>query len=189
MKTVLIANYKGGVGKTLLADELLWKFEKDKIRASFANLDPQGSSYHQSVDDPEAQVCVIDTAGHLTTNLKELIEKADFIVIPTMMSARDKEPLENMISFVQPYLKTKPVLFVFNRWDRFNFTKEFIGYFNTAYPDIKTTILANTVAFNQASAYGMSLEEYQPTNPACKHIDHIYSSIKYELNIKDWRLV
>lgn len=188
MKTVLIVNFKGGVGKTLIADELMYKLEKDKIPASFINLDPQGSACHESCEVPGAEIKIVDTAGHLTENLKDMIEEADFIIVPTMMSKSDKQPLETMIQILHPYQDKKPILFVFNCWDRFKFTKEFINYFNVAYPELKTTILANTTAFKQAGAYGMSLEEYQPTNPAVKHIDYIYSSVKYELNLKDWRI-
>ena len=33
----------------------------------------------------------------------------------------------------------------------------------------------------------MSIEEYQASNIGCKQIDYIYSSVKYELNLKDRR--
>lgn len=184
MKTVLIANSKGGVGKTLIADELCWKLEKDQIKYSFVNLDNQGSAYHETFEDPEAVVKIVDTPGNLTEGLAAWLKEADFIIVPTMMSRQDKEPLERMIRILESLEKKIPVLYVFNRWDRFNFTKDFMNYYHTVYPEIKTAILANTVAFSQAGACGISLEEYQPNNIACKHIDHIYSSIKYELNLR-----
>ena len=39
MKTVLVCNQKGGVGKTLIADELAFALERDKIRFNFYDLD------------------------------------------------------------------------------------------------------------------------------------------------------
>ena len=187
MKTVLICNSKGGVGKTLIADELCWKLEKDNIKYSFANLDNQGSAFHQTKEDPKAEVRIVDTAGALNESLASWLKEADFIIVPTMMSRQDKEPLERMIRLLSPYADKIPTLYVFNRWDRFNFTKEFINYFHTVYPELKTAILANTVAFNHSGVCGVSLEEYQPNNIACKHIDYIYSTIKYELNLRDGR--
>ena len=97
MKTVLICNSKGGVGKTLIADELCWKLERDNIKFSFANLDNQGSAFHQTQEDPKAEVRIVDTAGALNESLARWLKEADFILVPTMMSRQDKEPLERMI--------------------------------------------------------------------------------------------
>lgn len=189
MKTVLIANQKGGVGKTLIADELCFSLERDKIPYSFYDLDNQGSAIHETITNPDAVIQVVDTAGELNKDLADWIECADFVIVPTLMSNRDLAPLERMVGILQPWIdKGKAVLFVFNRWDRFNITKEFIGYFNTCYPELKTAILSNTTAFNQAGACGISIQEFQPSNIGCKQIEHIYSTVKYELNLKDWRL-
>lgn len=187
MKTVLICQQKGGVGKTLIADELAFALEREKIPFNFYDLDNQGSAIHKTKEDPEAVVQIVDTPGALNPDLKKWIEAADFIIVPTMMSNRDKEPLERMISILTPYEATKSILYVFNRWDRFNFTKDFIRYFNSVYPNLRTTILSNTTAFNQAGACGMSIQEFQPSNIGAKQIDYIYSSIKFDLNLKDWR--
>ena len=187
MKTVLICNQKGGVGKTLIADELAFALERDKIPYSFYDLDDQGSAIHKTNEDPEAIVQIVDTAGALASNLTKWIEAADFIIVPTMMSNRDAAPLERMIQILEPYRESKPTLYVFNRWNRFNITKDFINWFNTKYPELKTAILSDTTAFNQAGACGMSIEEFQSSNIGCKQIDYIYSSVKYELNLKDRR--
>lgn len=185
MKTVLVCNQKGGVGKTLIADELAFALERDKIAYNFYDLDGQGSSIHQTNEDPEAVISIVDTAGSLSDNLTNYIEAADFIIVPTMMSNRDVSPLERMIKILEPYKGKKPMLFVFNRWNRFNISKDFIAWFNTKYPDLKTTCLSDTTAFNQAGACGISIHEFQSSNIGCRQIDHIYSAVKYELNLKD----
>lgn len=189
MKTVLICNQKGGVGKTLIADELAFALERDKIPFNFYDLDDQGSAIHQTIEDPDAVVQIVDTAGALQADLIKWIEDADFIIVPTMMSNRDAAPLERMISILDRFKDIKPTLYVFNRWNRFNITKDFINWFNAKYPDLKTAILSDTTAFNQAGACGMSIEEFQASNIGCKQIDYIYSSVKYELNLKDRRHV
>lgn len=187
MKTVLICNQKGGVGKTLIADELAFALERDKIPYSFFDLDDQGSAIHKTFENSEAAVQIVDTAGALQSKMTKWIEEADFIIVPTMMSNRDAAPLERMIQILEPYKATKPTLYVFNRWNRFNITKDFINWFNSKYPDLKTAILSDTTAFNQAGACGMSIVEFQASNIGCKQIEYIYSSVKYELNLKDQR--
>lgn len=185
MKTVLVCNQKGGVGKTLIADELAFALERDKICFNFYDLDGQGSSIHQTHEDPEAVISIVDTAGSLQADMVKWIEEADFVIVPTMMSNRDAAPLERMIEILAPFKGKKPTLFVFNRWNRFNISKDFIAWFNEKYPDLKTTCLSDTTAFNQAGACGMSIHEFQSSNIGCRQIDHIYSSVKYELNLKD----
>ncbi len=187
MKTVLICNQKGGVGKTLISDELAFALERDKIPFSFFDLDDQGSAIHNTKEDPEAEVQIVDTPGALQREMIEWIESADFIIVPTMMSNRDVHPLETMIKLLEPYRGKIPTLYVFNRWNRFNITRDFINWFNTKYPDLKTAILVDTTAFNQAGACGISIEEFQSSHIGCKQMDYIYSSVKYELNLKDRR--
>lgn len=189
MKTVLITNQKGGVGKTLIADELAFKLEYDKIPYSFFDLDGQGSAIHTTNENPDAVIQIVDTAGALQTNMTKWIEEADFIIVPTLMSDSDAAPLERLIEILEPYKKTKPTLYVFNRWDRFNITKDFIEWFNKTYPDLKTTIISDTTVFKQARACGVSISEFQASNIGCKQIDYIYSAVKYELNLKDGRQI
>ena len=42
MKTILVCNQKGGVGKSLCADEIAFSFERSGIPVSFYDLDTQG---------------------------------------------------------------------------------------------------------------------------------------------------
>ena len=115
MKTILICNQKGGVGKTLIADELAFALERDSIPYSFYDLDNQGSAIHKTVNNPEAVVQIVDTPGALQEKLLEWVGEADFIIVPTMMSNRDSAPLERMISILEPYKEKKSVLYVLNR--------------------------------------------------------------------------
>lgn len=188
MKTILIMNQKGGVGKTLLADELAFALERDQIPFNFYDMDGQGSPVHKTTKRDDAEVQIIDTAGALNKDMGKWIENADFIIIPTMMSSRDVKPLERMIEICNTNNKhSKPVLYVLNRWNRFSISRDFISWFNKKYPELKTAILSDTVAFAQAGALGKSVVEYMPNNKGSKDIEKLYSIIKYELNIKDRR--
>ena len=44
MKTILVCNQKGGVGKSLCADELAFSFERTGTPVSFYDLDAQGGA-------------------------------------------------------------------------------------------------------------------------------------------------
>ena len=188
MKTILICNQKGGVGKTLIADELAFALERDLIPYSFFDLDNQGSAIHKTVNNPDAEVQIVDTPGSLQENLLQWIEAADFIIVPTMMSNRDTAPLERMIKILEPYSVKKSILYVLNKWNRYNITKDFINWFQAKYPDLRTAVLCDTTAFNQAGAYGISIFEYQKNGQGCRQIEAIYGMVKYELNLRErWR--
>lgn len=96
MKNILICNQKGGVGKSLIADELAFSFERSQIPLSFFDLDRQGGTIHQTAQRVQAQAAVIDTPGALQRQLGEWIAHADVIVIPTRTTSRDIEPLMRM---------------------------------------------------------------------------------------------
>lgn len=185
MKTILVANQKGGSGKTLLSDSLATAFELDKVEINFVDLDQQGGTIHETTENENAVVQIVDTPGALQKDLKKWMEDADFVVIPTMMSNRDIPPLIKTLE-VYESIKTKvPALVVFNRFNRTNNTKNFIEWFEDAYPDMNTAILCDSTAFNDAGAKGLSIEEYRPRSNGAKQIREIYSVIKHELNIKE----
>ena len=186
MKTILIANQKGGSGKTLIADTLATAFELDSVKLNFIDLDLQGGAMHGTVIDEDAAVQIVDTPGALQEDLREWIESADYLIIPTMMSTRDIPPLQKTLDIYLNYAKTKPpVLVVFNRWNHTNNTKSFIEWFEASYPEIPTAILCDSTAFNDASARGLSIEQYRPRCNGSKQIREIYSLIKHELKIKE----
>ena len=131
---------------------------------------------------------VVDTPGALQEQLTNWIEEADFIIVPTLMSNRDTAPLERMIKIMEPYEKKKPILYVLNKWNRYNITKDFIKWFQAKYPDLHTAILCDTTAFGQAGAYGVSIVEYQAKSLGAKQIGEIYGIVKYHLNLRErWR--
>ena len=63
MKTILVCNQKGGVGKSLVADEIAFSFERSGIPVSFYDLDTQGGTLHETHEADGAQVAVVTRRG------------------------------------------------------------------------------------------------------------------------------
>lgn len=188
MKTVLVCNQKGGVGKTLIADELVYAFERDDMPCNYFDLDTQGGALHKQKIVDDAVVQVIDTPGAIQQDLINWIVQADMIIVPTRLTLRDQPPLQTMIEILEPYKNRKPILYVLNGWNRFNATKQFCDWFEQTYPDLKSTILCQSEYFNYAAALGESVYDFKTDSTPAQQIYYIYSAIKFELGIKEgWR--
>ncbi|MFA6121339.1 MAG: ParA family protein [Sideroxydans sp.] len=119
MLTILVINSKGGSGKTTLTTNLASYYASKQMRAAIMDYDPQGSSLHWLQARPKTQhgihganaapakgnavlhskqgwvpldteVQILDApAGATGLLLKELVRKANFIVIPVAPSPID----------------------------------------------------------------------------------------------------
>ena len=187
MKTILIVNQKGGVCKSLIADEISFALERDGIISNHIDLDQQGGALHDSNQNPDATVQVVDTPGALQKELISWIEAADFIIIPTKMTLRDQEPLIRMIEIMEPYKGIKPVLYVMNCWNRHNTSRDFENWFTETYPDFKTCNLSQSELFNHAAAAGESVVKFKKSSVVARQIEDIYAVVRYELGLKSNR--
>lgn len=188
MKTILVCNQKGGVGKTLCCDLICDFLIHDGIKHNVVDLDLQLGSLHEAQEMDDAAVTVVDTPGALQEDTKKWMESADLIIIPTLMGTRDIPALERMLEIAESLGKTKQLLVILNRWDHYNYTKDFMEWFESDHADIKTAILSNSIVFNQASALGESIMDFAPRSKAARQFAQIYGFIKTELNLKEgWR--
>ena len=126
MKTLLVCNQKGGVGKSLVADEIAFSFERSGIPVSFYDLDTQGGTLHKPHEADGAQVAVVDTPGALQEALSDWLKEADVVVIPTRTTSRDIEPLMRMRKAVFKNGRAK-IVYVMNGWNRFKASRDFMG--------------------------------------------------------------
>src|SRR5699024_10062065 len=128
MKTILVCNQKGGVGKSLVADEIAFSFERSGIPVSFYDLDAQGGTLHRTHEADGAQVAVVDTPGALQEALSEWLKEADVVCIPTRTTSRDIEPLMRMRKAVFKHSRAK-IVYVMNGWNRFKASRDFMEWF------------------------------------------------------------
>ena len=93
-KTVLIANPKGGVGKSTICDELVYGLRRRGYKTAYVNLDNQGGSSHEAAESTEGyDYVVVDTPGALTDELRDWMDASDIVLIPTLASKRDVDRL------------------------------------------------------------------------------------------------
>ena len=155
-QTILICNQKGGVGKTLVADELAFGFDRKGIPYNLYDLDRQGGSVHKEVRNDNAVVNIVDTPGALQKDLVKWMINADLIIIPTKMTPRDLQPLITMFDLIKQNKVEAPVFCVFNEWNRYNAAKEFEEWFMSTYPTVRYRI-PRSEGFTQAALDGVSI--------------------------------
>lgn len=167
MKTILVCNQKGGVGKSLCADEIAFSFERSGIPVSFYDLDTQGGTLHKTHEADGAQVAVVDTPGALQEGLADWLKEADVVVIPTRTTSRDIEPLMRMRKAVFKNGHAK-IVYVMNGWNRFKASRDFMEWFEGLAGDQTVAKLPQSEAFVQAGAAGKSVVEFDRRGKAAK---------------------
>lgn len=181
-KNILICNQKGGVGKSTLADLLMWSFEKDGIPTSFYDLDGQGGVIHKPIEVDNARVAVIDTPGALQKDLGTWIQNADVVIVPTKATMMDINPLIRMIEPVST--ATCPVVYVEAMWNRFTAAAMFEEWFSQETGD-KSKILRipQSELVVQAAAVGKSVIDYAPRSPAAEAASEFVKYIRSLIQI------
>lgn len=154
MKKILVCNQKGGVGKSLIADELAFSFERSGIPTAFLDLDGQGGTIHKTDKNADAEVCVIDTPGALQPQLKDWLADADVIVVPTKTTSRDIEPLWRMKKAIEAAGKAGNAIYVMNGWNRYRASSDFFDWFLAASDGVDAPVIRipQSEQFVQASA-------------------------------------
>ena len=177
MKTILIANQKGGCGKTLVVDELAFSFDRTDVKYSLYDLDGQGGIIHGPKVIDDADYAIVDTPGYISDNLGELIQGADLIIIPTRTTYKDIPTLQTMLELIEQNGKSSDTMFIFNAWNRYNVAAAFEDWFKTVRDGRHVSIIPQSEEFAKAGMYGKSVVEYAPRSKAalmtCKTINEI----------------
>lgn len=183
MKTILVAAQKGGVGKSLIADELAFSFERSGLPVSFYDLDGQGGTLHSTKISDEAKAAIVDTPGALQGDLGRWIAEADAVLVPTRASGRDIPPLLRVINLLEEKRKKRLFFYlVVNFWNRYSAAKDFIEWISKK--DIKYNdilMIPQSEAIVQASIAGTSVVKYSPTSPAAVAILNMCNKIRSDL--------
>ena len=174
MKTILVCNQKGGVGKSLIADELAFALERAGADPGFADLDSQGGTLHKTREG--SGVCVADTPGALSESLDGWIAAVDAVVVPTRTTSRDIDPLMRMREALAAHPDT-PAVYVLNGWNRFNASRDFLDWFYEASNGEVICRLPQAEAFVQAGAAGVSVAELAPASKAAQATEELCRAV------------
>lgn len=180
-KTILIANQKGGVGKTWIADELCFMCENSDMPYTLRDYDGQGGLNHKPVENDDPALVIIDTPGALQPKLNEWIREADLILVPTLMTKQCMEPLERMIEILKPWKRMgKKAVIVMNQWDRYTACADFEEWFFAKYPEENTVTLSDSEVIKQAIEHGKSVVNYRKYSKSASEMMAFYT---YVMNV------
>lgn len=178
MKTILFLNQKGGVGKTLLADETAYALERSPYvkSVSFIDLDGQGGTRHISNDAADADVMIIDTPGALQMDTPKWIEGADVVVIPTLTSNYEAAPLGRMLAAASKF-PHKKVLIVLNNYEDDEDTREFREQLGSLADRYQICELPHRKDYKKAVNRGQSVVDFKPSSDAARRMVEVTNAI------------
>lgn len=182
MKTILVANKKGGVGKTTCADEIAFALERLGCAVSFANLDPQGGTVHENrASDADADdYQVVDTPGSIDDEkMVELCDHADWVILPTLASMMDLIPLDDSWHIAKLRVKDlERIGVVLNQYDRrVTVDREFEEFVTQTFRFNIIGRVPRTVAIRKAQAQKTSVANVRGDVGAAAAFDAIASHI------------
>lgn len=180
-KTVLVANTKGGVGKTTIASELAYAARNSGLKFDYYDLDRQGGSSFADQQNPDSVVSIVDTPGSLTADLGKYIKASDLIIVPTRMSYRDQQPLEMMIRTVQSI--GIPAIYVLSQWNRYRVCADFLDWFKGAYPTEPLIALPQSELFPQAGLAGCSVCQLNLNSFPGQQVNQLIGMVEMELQV------
>lgn len=166
---ILIYNRKGGVGKTTVADEIMFSLERSGTSAAYIDLDDQDSSIHTDQSDraESADVVVVDTPGAINPDTEAWMENADVIVIPTNASGRDIPMMLAALDAAREYAPDSKRIIVVNRYNRYRAAGEFLAALQEAVEggEVAVTLPASE-AFQNAYLNDVSVLTQAPKTSA-----------------------
>jgi len=180
-KTILVANSKGGVGKTTLASELAYAAQNSGLTFDYYDLDRQGGSSFADRQDPDSVLAIVDTPGSLTEDLGKYIRASDLVVVPTRMSYRDQQPLELMVKTVRD--AGIPAIYALSQANRYRVCTDFISWFTSAYPDEAVIAIPQSELFPQAGLAGRSVCQLRLDSYPAQQVNQLIGMVEQRLHV------
>ena len=163
MKTIVLVNQKGGVGKTTFADEIAWGLERRGREVGFINLDPQGGASHeQKTVEGEKAVTVVDTPGYLNDKLGGCVEVADIAIVPVEPSQRGLRAMKRTIQLITGVNPELEIGLIVNRYSDKRIIDRSFTDFLTADDLPILGCVPTAEAFKRGASFNRPVSEVQP---------------------------
>ncbi|MFC4727463.1 AAA family ATPase [Coralloluteibacterium thermophilus] len=188
MRTILVANSKGGAGKTTVATHLAGHAAVEGRRSVLVDADPQRSSWRwcerragletavlpvdgqrgtwrQQIPADAEQVVIDARAGALGPDLQPFLRHADAVVVPVLPSMIDLEATVPFLDSLARHARVRsgelPVAIVANRLrPQTRATQEILGFL-AQWPYPVVAELRDTQAYVMLVGLGRTLFDYQ----------------------------
>tara|TARA_Y100001960_G_scaffold178375_1_gene187028 strand:+ start:1624 stop:2262 length:639 start_codon:yes stop_codon:yes gene_type:complete len=210
MYTILIMSRKGGSGKSTTAMNMATRFAKAKYQVALMDFDPQKtltkwfnrrdeymqgkntilhsaateSSFKDEVKNLEQAGCdvlIIDTPPTINDFHNELLDVADFALVPTKTTMEDLETIAEVVDTIES--NETAYGFVINETKNKTLLYLSIKDVLVEYGAVLGTI-TGTVQIPEASIKGLALCEYKPDNINCQQYDKIFKNLNRRLKNK-----
>ena len=216
MYTILIMSRKGGSGKSTTAMNMATIFAKANYQVGLIDFDPQKTltkwqkrrdeyfggkntllqfestqeeffEKHELAEDSGCDVLIIDTPPTILDFHNDLIEKADFVLVPTKTTMEDLETISEVVDVIET--KEKSYGFLINETKNKTLLYLSIKDVLVEYGAVLGTI-TGTVQIPEASIKGLALCEYKSDNINCQQYEKVFKNLDRRLknkkkNLKD----
>ena len=158
MKTIVLVNQKGGVGKTTFADEIAWGLERRGREVGFINLDPQGGASHEQKT----------VEG----------EKAVTAIVPVEPSQRGLRAMKRTIQLITGVNPELEIGLIVNRYSDKRIIDRSFTDFLTADDLPILGCVPTAEAFKRGASFNRPVSEVQPGGRAADAIEGILDKVE-----------
>ena len=193
-KTILVANMKGGIGKTTISFNLANNIAKN-AKVAILDFDLQGSLTQikdlvtnfdiipyvkdlSKIKDLNYDCLFIDSPPYLTDQLAELINIADLIIIPTKPGILDLLAIDSTMKLIESQNKYNQSLIVFNMVKpNTTLTKDILKGLEEYPVNIASTMISDLVVFTRS----VLINGVESSNKAQRQLDNLTREVLIKL--------
>lgn len=200
-KVIVVAQQKGGAGKTTLVAHLAVALTQRGLRVALIDIDPQGSlSRWHAIREKrmgegytglafstvsgwrvgtevsrfkrQVDVVLVDSPPHVETEARTAIRAADLVLVPVQPSPTDLWATQATVAYAMS--EKKPVRTVLNR---VNAKSKLLAKIRAELSELAATTLGNRVVFASALLEGKGVTEIDPKSLASQEIKQLVQEI------------